>query len=78
MSEPRPKQVARVKIMTVRENFPTVRTVVMFRLAPRRMMANFRIFLEVKRIPGAVAGVGLQKWLISMPMKRAMTEAPMK
>ena len=44
--------------MTVSEKRPTVRTVRILRLAPSRMIANFRIFLEVKRIPGFVAALG--------------------
>ena len=59
MKYPSPKQVARVNTITVRENRPTVRTVVMFRLAPSRIMANFNIFLDVNRIPGAVVSLGL-------------------
>ena len=45
--------------MTVSENFPTVSTVVILRLAPSRMIANFRIFFDVKRIPGFVVSFGL-------------------
>ena len=78
MSAPRPKQVASVKTMTVSENLPTVSTVRMFRLAPSRMMANFRIFLDVKRMPGAVAAVGFRTAFTSIPRNRAMTDAPMK
>ena len=59
ISAPRPKQVARVNSITISENFPTVTTVDRFKLAPSRMMANFKIFLEVNRIPGAVVGLGL-------------------
>ena len=59
MSAPRQKQVASVKTMTVREKRPTVSTVRMFRLAPSRMMANFKSFLDVNLMPGAVAAVGL-------------------
>ena len=78
ISAPSPKQVARVKTMTVRENLPTVSTVRIFKLAPRRMMANFRIFLEVNLIPGAVVGVGFQNALTAMPINRAMTDAPIR
>ena len=59
ITAPRPKHVASVNTMTVSENLPTVSTVVMFRLAPRRMMANFRIFFEVNLTPGSVAALGL-------------------
>ena len=45
--------------MTVSENRPTVSTVRMFRLAPSRMMANFRIFLDVNLMPGCVTALGL-------------------
>ena len=54
MSAPMPKQVNSVKTITVRENFPTVSTVRIFRLAPNRMIANFKSFFEVNLIPGAV------------------------
>lgn len=59
ISAPRPKQVASVNTMTVSENRPTVSTVRMFRLAPSRMMANFRIFLDVNLMPGCVTALGL-------------------
>ena len=58
ITQPRPKHVASVKSMTVSENLPTVSTVVMFRLAPSRMMANFRIFFEVNLMPGFVLSFG--------------------
>ena len=59
ISAPRPKQVASVNSMTVSEKRPTVSTVRMFRLAPSRMMANFRIFFEVNFTPGSVTSLGL-------------------
>lgn len=37
--------------MTVSDILPTFRMVVTFRLAPRRMMANFRIFFAVNFTP---------------------------
>ena len=76
ISAPRPKQVARVKSITVREKRPTVNTVPIFRLAPSRIIANFSSFFEVNLIPGVVALPGFQKALMIMPMNRAMTEAP--
>ena len=45
--------------MTVSDILPTFRMVVTFRLAPRRMMANFRIFFAVNFTPGAVVLPGL-------------------
>ena len=78
ISAPSPKQVARVKSMTVSEKRPTVSTVRMFRLAPRRTMANFRTFLEVNLMPGAVVLLGWKNALMAMPINRAMTDAPMR
>lgn len=75
---PRPKHVASVNSITVSEKRPTESTVRMFRLAPSRMIANFRIFFEVNLIPGAVAAVGFRKWLMIMPRNSAITDAPMK
>ncbi len=59
INAPRPKQVARVNTITTRENLPTVRTVVILRLAPRRIIANFNIFFDVNLIPGFVISFGL-------------------
>ena len=75
---PRPKHVASVNSITVSEKRPTESTVRMFRLAPSRMIANFRIFFEVNLIPGAVTAVGFRKWLMIMPRNSAITDAPMK
>ena len=59
ISAPRPKHVARVNTITVRENLPTVSTMRIFRLAPSRIIANFKIFFDVNLIPGAVTLFGL-------------------
>ena len=64
--------------MTVSEKRPTFSTVMMFRLAPSRMMASFSTFLDVKRMPGDVTAFGLKKRLMTMPMNSAMTDAPIK
>lgn len=61
ISAPRPKHVARVNTITVRENLPTVSTVRIFRLAPSRIIANFRIFFDVNLIPGRCHAVRLVK-----------------
>ena len=46
--------------------------------AVRHLGETFEIFLEVNLIPGAVVGVGFQYALTAMPMKRAMTDAPIR
>ena len=48
---PPPKQVSNVKIMTVKDIFPTCSMVVMFRESPSNIMANFNIFFEVNFKP---------------------------
>ena len=76
ITAPSPKQVASVNTITTRENFPTVSTVVILRLAPRRIIANFSIFFDVNLIPGEVTSFGLKNALTIMPMNSAMTDAP--
>ena len=54
---------------------PTDMMVLMDRDAPRRMMAAFRIFLDVN-FSGAFIQSGWKKLLMMVPVNRAMMEAP--
>ena len=58
---PPPKQVSRVNIITVRDILPTLRIVVILRDKPSRIMANFKIFLDVNLSPDAKTFVFLKK-----------------
>ena len=48
-----PKQVISVNTMTVKDILPTCRIVEIFKDKPNRIIANFRIFLEVNFSPAA-------------------------
>jgi hypothetical protein len=58
---PPPKHVSKVKTITVRDIFPTLRIVVILRDNPRRIIANFKIFFEVNLRPGVKSFVFLKK-----------------
>ena len=75
---PPPKQVRRVKIMTVSDILPTVRMVVMFRESPSKIMASFKSFLDVNFRPEAKIFVLLKKQLRIMPMNIAITAEPIR
>ena len=48
------------------------------RLAPRRIIANLSIFFDVNLSPDEKSSTGFQKQFIIIPMKRAITDAPIR
>ena len=58
---PPPKQVRRVKTITKSDILPTFKIVVILSDRPRRIIANFSIFLDVNLIPEEKSFVFLKK-----------------
>lgn len=77
MRLPPPKHMAKVNIITKKVIFPTDRITLTDSDAPRRMMASFRIFLEVNFSAGFIHA-GWKKLLMIVPINKAMMDAPSK
>ena len=68
--------MSNVKTITSKDIFPTSKIVLIFNESPSKIIANFKIFLEVNVAPRLKTSVFLKKQLSAIPINIAITEAP--